>query len=94
MPPSPVVIVVFPLISIVKDQVGYLSSLGFEAAFIGENEKRDKYIVERKVKFQFLYGSPESFVADRRLKETFSQPQYRRNVVAVVCDEVHTVVHW
>ena len=94
MPPSPVVIVVCPLSSIVKDQVSYLRSLGFEAAFIGENEKRDKDIVEGKVKCQFLYGSPESFVGDRKFKEMFFQPQYRRNVVAVVCDEVHTVVHW
>lgn len=93
VPSSPVVIVVSPLSSIVKDQVGYLRSLGFEAAFIGESENQDKDIIEGKVKSQFLYGSPESFVGDTKFREMFSQLHYRQNVVAVVCDEVHTVVH-
>ena len=94
VPSSPVVIVVSPLSSIVKDQVGFLRSLGFEAAFIGESEKQDRDIIEGKVKAQFLYGSPESFVGDTKFREMFSQLHYRNNVVAVVCDEVHTVVHW
>ena len=88
------VIVVSPLSSIVKDQVSYLTSLGFEAAFIRESEKQDKDIIEGKVKSQFLYGSPESVVGDTKFRETFSQLHYRHNVVAVVCDEVHTVIHW
>ena len=88
------VIVVSPLTSIVKDQVGYLRNLGFEVAFIGESEKLDKDIIQGNIKAQFLYGSPESIVGDIKFKEMFSQLHYRRNVVAIVCDEVHTVVHW
>ena len=93
MPSSPVVIVVSPLSSIVKDQVGFLRSLCFEAAFIGQSEKQDRDIIEGKGKAQFLYGSPESFVGDTKFREVFSLLHYRHNVVAVVCDEVHTVVH-
>ena len=93
MPSLPVVIVVSPLSSIVKDQVTYLRSHGFEAAFIGESAKQDN-IFESKIKCHFLYGSPESFVGDIKFREMFSQQHYRQNVVAVVCDEVHTVVHW
>lgn len=94
MPAFPLVIVVSPLTSIVKDQVGYLRNLGFEVAFIGESEKLDKDIIQGNIKAQFLYGSPESIVGDIKFKEMFSQLHYRRNVVAIVCDEVHTVVHW
>ena len=94
MPSLPVVIVVSPLSSIVKDQVTYLRSHGFEAAFIGESAKQDNDIFEGKIKCHFLYGSPESFVGDIKFREMFSQQHYRQNVVAVVCDEVHTVVHW
>ena len=94
MPAFPLVIVVSPLSSIVKDQVGYLRNLGFEVAFTGESEKLDKDIIEGNIKAQFLYGSPESLVGDIKFKGMFTQLHYRRNVVAIVCDEVHTVVHW
>ena len=38
MPAFLLVFVVFPLSSIAKDQVGFLRSLGFEVAFIGESD--------------------------------------------------------
>lgn len=38
MPAFPVVIVVLPLSSIVKDQVGYLRNLGSEVTYIEESE--------------------------------------------------------
>ena len=94
MPSFPLVIVISPLTSIVKDQVGFLRNLGFEVAFIGESEKLDNDIIEGNIKAQFLYGSPESMVGDIKFKDMFSQLHYRQNVAAIVCDEVHTVVHW
>jgi len=94
MPSFPLVIVVSPLTSIVKDQVGFLRNLGFEVAFIGESEKLDNDIIEGNINAQFLYGSPESIVGDIKFKDMFSQLHYRQNVAAIVCDEVHTVVHW
>ena len=79
----PLVIVVCPLSSIVKDQVGFLTNLSFEVAFIGEGD-----INEGNIKAQFLYGSPESIVGDIKFKEMFSHLHYRQNVAAIVCDEV------
>ena len=83
MPEFPLVIVVSPLSSIVKDQVGFLTNLGFEVAFIGEGD-----IIEGNIKAQFLYGSPESIVGDIKFKEMFSHLHYRQTVAAIVCDEV------
>ena len=69
-----------------------MRNLGFEVSFIGESEKLDKDIIEGNIKAQFLYGGPESLVGDIKFKELFSQLHYRKSV-AIVCDEVHTVVH-
>ena len=44
MPSLPLVIVVSPLSSIVRDQVTHLRPHGFEAAFIGESGKQDNDI--------------------------------------------------
>ena len=43
-----------------------------------------------------LYGSPESQTGDENFREMFSMEFYQKNtvVLAVVCDEVHTAVHW
>ncbi|KAL9977790.1 hypothetical protein ACROYT_G015233 [Oculina patagonica] len=91
--PSPLVIVVSPLSSIVRDQVAFLRSLGLKATFIGESDKQDKDIIKGNANAQLLYGSPEAFVGEAKFREMFSTPHYRQNVVAVVCDEVHTVIH-
>jgi len=43
-----------------------------------------------------LYGSPESLTGDGKFREMFSMEFYQKNTVAlaVVCDELHTAVHW
>ena len=91
---SPLVIVVCPLNSIIKDQVNHLSSLGLKFAFLGESAEMDKTIIEGSAEIDLLYGSPESFVGDDKFQGMFSNDFFRKNAVAVVCDEVHTVVHW
>ena len=83
MPTFPLVIEVSPLSSIVKDQVRFLTNLGFEVAFTGEGD-----IIEGNIKAQFLYGSPELIVGDIKFKEMFLHLHYRQNVAAIVCDEV------
>ena len=47
-PALPLVVVVLPLASITKDQVVWLRSIGFEAAFIGECETSRQGITGRK----------------------------------------------
>ncbi|XP_073238122.1 ATP-dependent DNA helicase RecQ-like [Porites lutea] len=82
-PSTPLVVVISPLMSIVEDQVKYLRSIGIQAAYIGE-----------KGAFSLLFGSPESLTGDKKFREMFSKEFYQKNTVAVVCDEVHTAVHW
>ena len=92
--PSPLVIVVCPLKSIIKDQVNYLRSIGLKAGYVGESDELDKRIINGTAQIDLLYGSPESFVGEEKIRGMFSNMFYRKNVAAVVCDEVHTVVHW
>ena len=67
-----------------------------KAAFVGESAEIDKRIIEGTAEIDLLYGSPESFVGDDtcKFRGMFSNDFFRKNAVAVVCDEVHTVVHW
>ena len=93
-PPNPLVVVISPLMSIVEDQVKYLRSLGVKAGYIGESKKSDREILDGKGDYALLYGSPESLTGDEKFREMFSMEFYQKNTVAVVCDEVHTAVHW
>ena len=65
-----------------------------KAAFVGESAEIDNKIIEGTAEIDLLYGSPESFVGDDKFRGMFSNDFFRKNVVAVVCDEVHTVVQW
>ena len=93
-PSKPLVVIVSPLLSIVEDQVKWLTSRGFAAAYIGENNDKDRSIIHGQGNFNFVYGSPESLAGDGRFRDMFSQDFYRKNTLAIVCDQVHTVVDW
>ena len=80
--------------SIVEDQVKYLRSLGVKAGYIGESKKSDRDILDGKGDYSLLYESPESLTGDEKFREMFPMEFYQKNTVAVVCDEVHTAVHW
>jgi len=54
----------------------------------------DETIIEGSAEIDLLYGSPESFVRDDMFRGMFSNDFFRKNAFAVVCDKVHTVVHW
>ena len=93
-PSKPLVVIVSPLLSIMEDQVTWLRSRSFAAAYIGESNDKDRSIIHGQGNFNFVYGSPESLAGDTRFRDMFSQDFYRKNTVAIVCDEVHTVVDW
>ena len=51
-----------------KDQVVWLRSIGFEAAFIGDCETSDMKLLDGKRKVDFVSGSPEVLVEERSMK--------------------------
>jgi len=50
--------------------------------------------IERTPEMDFLHGSHVSFVGDDKFGIMFANDFFKKNAVAVVCDEVHTNVHW
>ena len=58
-PSKPLVVIVSPLLSIMEDQVKWLRSRGFAAAYIGESNDKDRSIIHGQGNFNFVYGSPE-----------------------------------
>ena len=61
-PQHSIVVVIFPLLSLMKDQVNYLQSKVLKAAYISEGQCEGKKDIE-KGKYQIVYGSPETFLA-------------------------------
>ena len=64
--PSPLVIVVFPLKSIIKDQVNYLRSLGLKAGYVGESDELDKRIINGTAQIDLLYGNPRNHLSGKK----------------------------
>ena len=69
---NPLVVIVSPLLSIMEDQVKWLRSQGFSAAYIGESNSTDRNFIDGQEKFNFAYGSPESLTGDSRFRNMFS----------------------
>lgn len=86
-----VVLVVTPLISITKDQLDYLKTIGFSAANLS-----DLAIEELKeCKIKFLFGSAEDAATEefrKELKDTSSK--LHKQLACIVIDESHTIETW
>ena len=91
-PADPVVLVVTPLKSLMRDQVAILKRKGFAAAFVGESDSSDAAI--KVGKFPYVYGSPKVLVGSCEWRCALQANELRERFVAVVVDEAHTVVQW
>ena len=80
---------VTPLISIMKEQSAYLTSLGFRSTYIGKDKDEEADILNGN--FDFLFASPESLLAVSTWREMLGQNE---NIRLMVVDEAHTVLHW
>ena len=84
---------VTPLISIMKEQSAYLTSLGFRSTYIGKDKDEEADILNGN--FDFLFASPESLLAVpvSTWREMLGQNENIRFRLMVV-DDAHTVLHW
>ena len=87
-------IVVSPLVSLVKDQVSLLLSLGISATSLNnEASEADKRKVESG-QYSIVYGSPESWLGDTRWRKMLTGETYKNSVRVVAVDEAHVICHW
>ena len=77
-----------------KEQVKYLQEKGIRATSVGNSEQTDDVLAEGTTAYSIVFGSLECLVGNEVFRNMFSYDKYRRNVVAVICDEVYTVVQW
>lgn len=86
-------LVISPLISLMKDQVDALSSLGVSAAFLNSSLRADEYrSTLRKAfdgEYQLLYIAPERFDAPM-----FQQLTEHLTIPLIAIDEAHCVSQW
>jgi len=75
--------------SIGEDQINYLRSLGIQAVYIGKRKTKDQEMLNGQGMFSLFYGNPESLTGDKKFRATFSEEFYRKNTIAVSCDEIH-----
>ena len=89
---DPIVLVVSPLVSIMEEQVKMLKEQGISAAYAGQDPATDEAIATGQV--SIVYGSPETLVGNAKWRSILQNDFFRRRLVGLAVDEVHTVVQW
>lgn len=84
------VLVISPLLSIMKEQSEYLTSIGFTASYIRQGNNKDDLVAG---KYQFVFSSPESILSVTKWRDLLTSPPYK-NLELFVVDEAHTVLQW
>ena len=81
-----------PLLSIIKDQIQSLVSIGISAACAGESPEVDSDIAEGK--HPIIFGTPETLVGNKRWRRVLQTTVFQHRLVGIAVDEVHTVIQW
>lgn len=88
-----ITLVVSPLISLMKDQVGALNQAGIHAAFINSsltaNQCRLALQYARQGRYKIIYVAPE-----RLLTEEFLDFAIHTEISMITVDEAHCISHW
>ena len=90
-----VVIVVFPLIALMSEQVSNFSNKGISSVCVSDKDGSncDKAVrcSIKKAEYQQVFISPEALFATLEWRWTLCSDQYRTNLVGFVVDETHCV---
>lgn len=88
-----ITLVISPLISLMKDQVGALNQAGIHAAFLNSSLTANQY--DKALRFAKQGRYPIIYVAPERLvTEEFLDFAWNSNIVMVAVDEAHCVSQW
>ncbi|MDL4842052.1 DNA helicase RecQ [Aquibacillus rhizosphaerae] len=86
-------VVISPLISLMKDQVDALTSLGIAATYINSSltseEQRQRFIDLREGRYKFVYVAPERFETP-----AFIETLNSINLSLIAFDEAHCISQW
>ncbi|CAB1423608.1 unnamed protein product [Pleuronectes platessa] len=82
---NPVVIVVSPLVTLMEDQVKEATEMGIMSMQLGVQDEVD--ITGGSC--QLLFGSPESWLLNKKWRDMLGSDVFHANVIVIVVDEVH-----
>jgi ATP-dependent DNA helicase RecQ len=90
---NPIVLVVSPLISLMKDQVARLNSCSIPSILLNETAPEQEERVLNG-EFNVVFGSPESWLNNNKWRTMAGSSVYKNRVKAVAVDEAHVINHW
>ena len=90
----PIVVVVSPLVSIMKDQVRDFSRRGLPSTYITSAISLEEELAILQGEFSLVYISPEQLLARGKWREMLRSDIYREKMVGFVVDEAHCVKKW
>ena len=90
----PIVVVISPLVSIMKDQVRDFSRRGLPSTYITSAISLEEELAILQGEFSLVYISPEQLLARGKWREMLRSDIYRENMVGFVVDEAHCVKKW
>ena len=90
-----IVVVVSPLISLMDDQVKFLTSdcVRIKALSLTSASEEEKSNAE-KGKYALVYGSPEAWLKNERWRSMLRNDVYSRKLCAIAVDEAHVLRQW
>ena len=92
----PVVVVIWPLLSLMDDQVSKLASKDVKAGCISGTGDSSASVLSDMVegKVTHIFGSPEAFIGNKMWHSLFMDDAFSCRVVALAIDEAHCIVKW
>ncbi|XP_048771753.2 uncharacterized protein LOC125677677 [Ostrea edulis] len=86
-----VTVIVAQLVSIMKEQVERLSSLGYRAVHLEGSTDVESVM---NGYYNFIFGSPEVLVGETKWRDVLKNPEFTKRHRLIVVDEAHTIIHW
>ena len=91
-PDRPIVVVVSPLKSLMRDQVMSLQGKGLRAFQVGWCEQDDDCI--KNGDCSVFFGTPEALLGTDEWRSSLQTWPLKDRLIAIAVDEVHTVTQW
>ena len=109
LPQKTVVLVIFPLNSLIQDQLQRINK-GIERAVVlkrytgeesNDNHETDQLDLRdvdesrlRRADYNYIFAHPETCLSTKQVVRLFQSEAYKTHVAAVVVDEAHCILEW
>lgn len=90
----PIVVIVSPLVSIMKDQTRDFNQRGLSSIYVTSSLDQDEELAVLQGKFSLVYISPEQLLARGKWREMLRSDVYQKRMVGFAVDEAHCVKKW